>query len=111
MREHLLEFHTKLYERMFIQPATDCESYAPVLIIRKPDTAEGKPRGFRFVVDLRNRNETIHGMANYLPEACVMFEYLRGAIVSYSIDSILLVLFLFYVLCMSWRWEKALGKK
>jgi hypothetical protein len=79
MREHLLEFHTKLYERMFIQPATDCESYAPVLIIRKPDTAEGKPRGFRFVVDLRNRNETIHGMANYLPEACVMFEYLRGA--------------------------------
>ena len=39
-------------------------------------------------------------MANYLPEACVIFEYLRGAIVSYSIDSILLVLFLFYVLCM-----------
>ena len=79
LREHMLEFHTKLYGQGYIEPATDCESYAPVLVIRKPDTADGKPRGFRFVVDLRNRNNTIHGMANYLPEACVIFEYLRGA--------------------------------
>ena len=64
LREHMLEFHTKLYDQGYIQPATDCESYAPVLVIRKPDTAEGKPRGFRFVVDLRNRNNTIHGMAS-----------------------------------------------
>ena len=48
MREHLLEFHTKLYERMFIQPATDCESYAPVLIIRKPDTAVTSVLGVTF---------------------------------------------------------------
>jgi hypothetical protein len=59
LREAMTNFHSDLYLRKFIVPATGCETYASVLIIRKPDDANGKPRGFRFVVDLRNRNETI----------------------------------------------------
>jgi hypothetical protein len=80
LREAMTNFHSDLYIRKFIVPATGCETYASVLIIRKPDDANGKPRGFRFVVDLRNRNETIRQIANQLPEASLLFEYLRDAV-------------------------------
>ena len=63
LREQLQKFHETLYEKGFIEPATDCDSYASVLIIRKPDDALGRPRGYRFVVDLRERNKTIVNIA------------------------------------------------
>ena len=50
--------------------------YASVLIIRKLDKADGTPRGYRFVVDLRSRNETVRDIGNQLPEAATLFEYL-----------------------------------
>ena len=79
LREELKKFHETLYSKGFIEPATDCDSYASVLIIRKPDDASGKPRGYRFVVDLRARNNTIVNIANQLPEAAMIFELLRTA--------------------------------
>ena len=79
LREELKQFHEDLYFRLFIEPATDCESYASVLIVRKPDKADGTPRGYRFVVDLRCRNETIREIGNQLREAATLFEYLRFA--------------------------------
>ena len=74
-----MSFCTKSVNCQFIEPATDCESYASVLIIRKPDKADGTPRGYRFVVDLRCRNETIRDIGNQLPEAATLFECLRCA--------------------------------
>ena len=44
LREAMTNFHSDLYIRKFIVPATGCETYASVLIIRKPDDANGKPR-------------------------------------------------------------------
>ena len=79
LREELQKFHEKLYEKGFIEPATDCDSYASVLIIRKPDDAQGRPRGYRFVVDLRERNKTVVNIANQLPEAAMIFELLYKA--------------------------------
>ena len=54
-------------------------SHAGVLIVRKPDDAHGRPRGWRFVVDLRERNNTIVNVANQLPEAAMIFELLYKA--------------------------------
>eukprot|EP01043_Picozoa_sp_COSAG02_P077855 COSAG02_NODE_17252_length_1018_cov_0.845484_1_plen_229_part_10 len=79
LREELQKFHEDLYFRLFIEPATDSESYAAVLIIRKPDKADGTPRGWRFVVDLRCRNATLRNIANQMPEASMLFDYLRDA--------------------------------
>ena len=79
LRDELKKFHEDLYFRLFIEPATDCESCASVLIIRKPDKTDGTPRGYRFVVDLRSRNETVRDIGNQLPEAATLFEYLRDA--------------------------------
>ena len=50
-----------------------------MLIIRKPDAADGTPRGYRFVVDLRQRNSTLVNIANQLPEASTLFEMLKDA--------------------------------
>eukprot|EP01048_Picozoa_sp_COSAG05_P009997 COSAG05_NODE_856_length_6943_cov_105.649912_4_plen_712_part_00 len=79
LREELKKFHELLYSRGFIEPATDCDSYASVLIVRKPDNADGSPRGYRFVVDLRQRNSTLVNIANQLPEAATLFEMLKDA--------------------------------
>ena len=46
------------------------------MIIRKLDKADGTPRGYRFVVDLRSRNETVRDIGNQLPEAATLFDYL-----------------------------------
>ena len=40
MRDELKRFHELLYSRGFIERATDCDSYASVLIVRKPDSAD-----------------------------------------------------------------------
>ena len=79
LREELKQFHELLYSRGFIEPATDCDCYASVLIVRKPDNADGTPRGYRFVVDLRARNATLVNIANQLPEAATLFELLKDA--------------------------------
>jgi len=79
LREALHKFHEDLYFRLFIEPAADSESYASVLIVRKPDKADGTPRGWRFVIDLRCRNATLKNIANQLPEASTLFEYLKDA--------------------------------
>ena len=79
MRDELKRFHELLYSRGFIERATDCDSYASVLIVRKPDSADGTPRGYRFVVDLRARNSTLITVANQLPEASALFEMLKDA--------------------------------
>ena len=47
--------------------------------MRKPDKADGTPRGWRFVIDLRCRNATLKNIANQLPEASTLFEYLKDA--------------------------------
>jgi len=116
LREELKQFHEDLYFRLFIEPATDCESYASVLIIRKPDKADGTPRGYRFVVDLRCRNETIRDIGNQLPEAATLFEYLRCAKVislydikdgywNCPLDPISCDLVAFQSECGAWKWR------
>ena len=40
MRDELKRFHKLLYSRGFIELATDCDSYASVLIVRKPGLAD-----------------------------------------------------------------------
>jgi len=115
LRDELKQFHEDLYFRLFIEPATDCESYASVLIIRKPDKADGTPRGYRFVVDLRCRNETVRDIGNQLPEAATLFEYLRDAKVvsvydvkdgfwNCPLDPASRNLVAFQSECGAWRW-------
>ena len=72
-------FHEDLYKRGFIEPIYDCEHLSPVVLVKKPATAEGKSRGYRMVVNMIARNATLESIANRMPECTEIFMALKGA--------------------------------
>jgi len=79
LRDELKKFHEDLYERGFIEPIYDCEHLSPVVLVKKPTTADGKSRGYRMVVNMIARNATLEPIANRLPECTEIFMALKGA--------------------------------
>eukprot|EP01043_Picozoa_sp_COSAG02_P073153 COSAG02_NODE_14101_length_1310_cov_3.383980_1_plen_61_part_10 len=59
MKEELRRFHEDLYKRGFIEPVYDCEHLSPVVLVKKPPKADGTSRGWRMVVNMIARNQTL----------------------------------------------------
>ena len=68
-----------MYKRGFIKPITDANHLSPVLIVRKPDNADGSSRGYRFVVSMVEINECLQKCNNQLPLGEEMFDRLKDA--------------------------------
>ena len=68
---HLMEvlkaWHQNMYKRNFIKPIMDASHLSPVLVIKKPDTAEGKSRGYRFVVAMVEINDCLESCEKFTP--------------------------------------------
>ena len=79
LRDELKKFHEDLYKRGFIEPIYDCEHLSPVVLVKKPTTADGKSRGYRMVVNMIARNATLESIANRMPECTEIFMALKGA--------------------------------
>ena len=77
--EELKKFHVDMYRRGFIKPITDANHLSPVLIVRKPDNADGSSRGYRFVVSMVEINECLQKCNNQLPLGEEMFDRLKDA--------------------------------
>ena len=45
----------------------DASHLSPVLVIKKPDTAEGKSRGYRFVVAMVEINDCLESCEKFTP--------------------------------------------
>ena len=58
-----------LYKRGFIEPVYDCEHLSPVVLVKKPPKADGTSRGWRMVVNMIARNQTLENIANRIANA------------------------------------------
>lgn len=80
---HLMDvlkaWHKDMYSRNFIKPIMDASHLSPVLVIKKPDTPEGKSRGYRFVVAMVEINECLEPCENFTPSGDEIFDRLRNA--------------------------------
>ena len=79
LREELRKFHEDLYRRGFIEPIDDAEHLSPVVLIKKPDNADGTSRGYRLVVNMQARNATLESIANRIPDTAEIFQRLKHA--------------------------------
>lgn len=79
LRDELRKFHEDLYRRGFIEPIDDAEHLSPVVLIKKPDNADGTSRGFRLVVNMQARNATLESIANRIPDTTEIFQRLKHA--------------------------------
>lgn len=86
LMETLKQWHLEMYKRGFIVPIQDAAHLSPVLVIKKPDTAEGKSRGYRFVVSMVEQNETLEGCENFTPTGDEIFDRLKAASVITTTD-------------------------
>ena len=79
LRDELRKFHEDLYRRGFIEPIYDAEHLSPVVLIKKPDNADGSSRGFRLVVNMQAINATLESIANRIPDTTEVFQRLKHA--------------------------------
>lgn len=79
LRDVLRQFHEDLYRRGFIEPIEDAEHLSPVVLVKKPDNADGTSRGFRMVVNMQARNATLESIANRIPDTNEVFQRLKHA--------------------------------
>ena len=79
LKEELRKFHDDLYKRGFIEPIYDAEHLSPVVLVKKPTTADGKSRGYRMVVNMIARNATLESIANRMPDCTEIFMALKHA--------------------------------
>ena len=79
LKDELRKFHEDLYKRGFIEPVYDCEHLSPVVLVKKPPNADGSSRGYRMVVDMRARNQTLVNIGNRMPEISEIFLELKNA--------------------------------